>query len=106
MWWEVIEIDARDCCYFLVGSASNGFDRGRTSSSEVCEMAASNGHADCLAFAHQRDYEWDEKTCGAAAREGHLESLRYAHENGCSLDRGCFMCGFDGFDNCSYSIYN
>jgi hypothetical protein len=49
--------------------------------------AASNGHLDCLVYAHENGCEWDWNTTSMAARHGHLDCLRYAHENGCPMDR-------------------
>jgi hypothetical protein len=48
--------------------------------------AAANGHLDCLVYAHEHDYPWDELTCVCAAHYGHLECLRYVHEHGCPWD--------------------
>jgi hypothetical protein len=49
--------------------------------------AAKNGHLECLVYAHENGYPWDERTCAYAAEKGHLECLVYAHENGCGWDK-------------------
>ena len=49
----------------------------------ICLNAADAGHLECLRYAHEAGYPWDERTTGAAAWNGHLECLRYAHEQGC-----------------------
>jgi hypothetical protein len=48
-----------------------------------CNIAAANGHLDCLKYAHEKEHPWGEATCNLAALYGHLECLKYAHENGC-----------------------
>ncbi|KAK3277324.1 hypothetical protein CYMTET_14648 [Cymbomonas tetramitiformis] len=45
--------------------------------------AASNGHLDCLRYAHENGCPWDVSVCSGAAFGGHLECLRYAHDHGC-----------------------
>ena len=48
-----------------------------------CEEAASNGHLECLKYAHEHGCPWDENTCYNAAKNGHLECLKYACAHGC-----------------------
>jgi len=67
----------------------------------VCTQAAMFGHFDCLRYAHEHGWSWDENTCRDAAEKGHIDCLRYAIENGCpcpmdvlgglvSVNRGIF----------------
>ena len=54
--------------------------------------AASEGHLECLTYAHENGCPWHERTCSYAAEFGHLECLKYAHENGCPWnEETCFM---------------
>ena len=62
----------------------------------ICVWAASNGHLECLKYAHENGCCWDEDTCYKAAYNGHLECLKYAHENGCPWNE----------DTCSNAAYN
>ena len=39
--------------------------------------AASNGHLDCLQYAHENGCDWDEWTCARAAASGSLDCLHY-----------------------------
>ena len=43
-------------------------------------LAAKNGHLDCLKYAHENGYKWDNIVCSEAAKNGHLDCLKYAHE--------------------------
>ena len=52
-----------------------------------CNRAGTNGHLDCLRFAHESGSHWDESTCIWIAYAGHVDCLRYAHENGCPWDK-------------------
>lgn len=54
---------------------------------DMCRMAAYNGHLECLKFAHEHGYKWDEWTCYYAAYNGHIECLKYAHINGCEWNK-------------------
>lgn len=48
---------------------------------------ASNGHLECLEFAHENGCPWNEYTClFAAARKGNLECLKYAYQNYCPIN--------------------
>ena len=68
---------------------------------ETCANAASNGHLDCLVYAHEQGCPWDEFTSQAAAYYGHLDCLQYAYEHGCpwnddtgeiAASNGHFLC--------------
>ena len=61
---------------------TNGCENG----CDTCFYAASNGHLECLKYAHEHGCPWDEYTCSFAAGYGHLECLKYAHEHGCPWD--------------------
>jgi len=52
----------------------------------TCLFAASNGHLECLKYAHENGCPWDKRTCDNTARYGHLDCLEYAHERGCPWD--------------------
>ena len=61
---------------------TNGCENG----CDTCLHAASNGHLECLKYAHEHGCPWDELTCIAAAVNGQLDCLRYARKNGCPWD--------------------
>ncbi len=44
--------------------------------------AATNGHLDCLRYAHENGCEWSEITCRYAVRNGNLDYLYFASKNG------------------------
>ena len=50
---------------------------------ERASMPPSNGHLECLKYAHEHGCPWDEWTCRGAAENGHLECLKYACAHGC-----------------------
>jgi len=50
---------------------------------DICIIAASSGHLDCLEYVHENGCPWDERTCRYAAFSGHLDCLKYAHVHGC-----------------------
>ena len=52
-----------------------------------CELAATNGHLECLKYAHENGCPWNSGTCKFAAENSHLECLKYAHENGCPYNK-------------------
>ena len=62
---------------------------------DICKVAATYGHLECLKYAHTHGCYWDAKTCKAAAG-GHLECLKYAHTNFCYWDA----------DTMSYAFWN
>ena len=67
----------------------------------TCYSAASNGHIECLRYAHENGCPWDEATCSDAAWNGHIECLRYARENGCPWDDGtCASAAWSGRIEC------
>jgi len=43
------------------------------------------GFLDCLKYAHESYFPWNENTTKVAAENGHLDCLKYAYEKGCSL---------------------
>jgi hypothetical protein len=53
---------------------------------KVAELAAQNGHLDCLQFVRENGFPWDNATSYYAA--GDIDCLRYVHENGCPWDYG------------------
>ena len=57
---------------------TNGCENG----CDTCFYAASNGHLECLKYAHEHGCPWDELTCRGAAEKGHLECLKYACAHG------------------------
>jgi hypothetical protein len=63
-------------------------------------IAAKTGYQ-CLKYAHENGYTWDENTCAMAAANGKIECLKYAHENGCPWDRNtCDNAAAEGFLDC------
>jgi hypothetical protein len=59
------------------------FDKSKD---EWCRLAATNGHLECLKYAHENDCSWDKWICAYAAGNNYIECLKYAHENGCPWD--------------------
>ena len=72
---------------------TNGCENG----CDTCFYAASNGHLECLKYAHERGCDWSDLTCESAASNGHLECLKYAHEHGCPWDE--LTCGAAAYVN-------
>ena len=67
----------------------------------ACRQSATNGHLECLRYAHEQGSPWDEETCRLASQNGHLECLRYAHENGAPWDeRTCCEASYYGMYEC------
>jgi len=67
----------------------------------TCLFASQNGHLACLKYAHENDCPWDERTCWFASQNGHLNILKYAHENGCPWDkRTCYFSSWHGHLDC------
>jgi hypothetical protein len=52
---------------------------------DICEIAALEGHLDCLRYAHENGCPWG-ATCRAAVMSGSLCCLKYAIEKGCFVD--------------------
>ena len=76
---------------------TNGCENG----CDTCFYAASNGHLECLKYAHEHGCPWDEKTCMDAADGGHLDCLKYAHENGCPWNTStCSFAAKNGHLEC------
>ena len=61
----------------------------------ICANAAKGGHFDILKWAHGNGCPWDEGTCALAAEGGHLDILKWAHENDCPWDE--LTCGRAAF---------
>ena len=55
----------------------------------TCYSAASNGHIECLRYAHENGCPWDEQTCSDAVSNGHMDCAQYARDNGCPISREC-----------------
>ena len=53
---------------------------------EVCSAAAQNGHLNCLQFAREQGYGWDDNVTLEAAKNGHYECLKYAFQQKCPAD--------------------
>ena len=51
----------------------------------LCYDAAKIGCLNLLRIAYRNGYQWDEKTCEVAAANGHLDCLKYAYENECPM---------------------
>ena len=67
----------------------------------ICYIASSYGHLDCLIYAHEHGCPWDEKTCCIAGMNGHLDCLTYTHEHGCPWDsETCSDAASYGHLNC------
>ena len=52
----------------------------------ICELSAKYGRLDCLQYAHEFGFPWDEYTTYCAAVGNHIECLEYAHISGCPWD--------------------
>jgi hypothetical protein len=50
---------------------------------ELVNYCARKGEVECLSYALEKGYNYDEVSCSFAAEEGNLECLRILHENGC-----------------------
>jgi hypothetical protein len=53
---------------------------------ETTEIAARNGHLECLKTLYSQGVQWHPETSYFAGIFGHLDCLKYAHENGCPWD--------------------
>ena len=53
---------------------------------EVCVIAASYGHLNCLEFAHQHGVHMNSYTCYEALVNGNWPCLYYCYKNGCYLN--------------------
>lgn len=58
-------------------------DRGSPFGKRTTQAAASGGSLACLRYLHERGCPWNRDTPQAAARKGHVDCLKYARENGC-----------------------
>ena len=52
-----------------------------------CHWAARNGHLECLKYAHENRCPWTADTCEYASKNNHIECIKYAHEHGCSCHK-------------------
>ena len=52
---------------------------------KACELAAKNGHLNCLKYLHNCKFKWDYCTIVAAAKNDHFDCVKYACENGCQF---------------------
>lgn len=58
---NVVKVDVQNCCLELKKTIiKNSIDPSNT---ELCTLAACNGHLDCLAFALKIGYAWNTSTC-------------------------------------------
>jgi hypothetical protein len=80
---------------------------------EICvdckntQDAAKKGHLECLIYAYENRWEWDESTCANAASNGHLECLIYAHEKGCPWDvETCVEAVVGGHIDCLQYVHD
>ena len=72
-----------------------------------CTIAASNGHLDCLKYAHENGCSWNAYTCKIASRNGYLNCLKYAHENGCEWNKHTYKAALYRHQDClKYAIEN
>ena len=55
----------------------------------VHNIAAENGHFECLKFLKARGFSWNAETCRIAAEFGQLECLKSLHEHGCPMNSIC-----------------
>ncbi|XP_060879868.1 uncharacterized protein LOC132951864 [Metopolophium dirhodum] len=82
-----VRVDLQECCKFLMAPG----DKQQVSRpkydddniTDVCSVAAFNGHLDCLKQAHVAGIPWNWRTTEVACRSGHIECLMYVHSNGC-----------------------
>ena len=74
---------------------------------KTSEMAALNGHIDCLKYLHNNGCPWDNLTCRYASLQGHLECLKYAHSNGCPWnEETCNGAALHGHIECLEYAHN
>lgn len=66
---------------------------------ETCNVAAENGHLDCLRFAHEAGFPLSVRICEWAAGAGHLDCLQYAYK-ACGSDGPKYGTGI-----CSYAAW-
>ncbi|CAI6359202.1 unnamed protein product [Macrosiphum euphorbiae] len=80
-----LRVDLKECCNFLMtlGDRRRALRPENEGGSDVCTIAAFNGHLDCLQQAHVAGIPWDWRTTEAACRSGNIECLMYVHSNGC-----------------------
>ena len=75
---------------------------------DIANIAAANGHLDCLIYLHEEEHLWYGRTCSAAAENGHLDCLIYLHENG-HLDCLIYLhengCPWDQ-ETTHFAVYN
>ena len=63
----------------------------------ICHNISCKGHIECLKFAYENRYKWNESTCSNAALNGHIECLKYAHKNNCEWDEStCSNAAING----------
>lgn len=55
--------------------------------SQTYEIAAENGHLDCLQYVHEKGCPWGEETFLYTAKYGHLNFLHCVHKHGCSWNK-------------------
>jgi len=75
---------------------------------DVCGLLSESGRLECLRYAHENGYQWNEWTCKVAAIRGHLDCLKYAHENGCPWNnRTCeYAAQYGNLDCLKYAHEN
>ena len=68
----------KKCCRYIEEFKVSGIWNTETTS-----YASSNGHLDCLKYAHEKGCPWDKYTTRYTTIYGHFDCLKYAHKNGC-----------------------
>ena len=62
------------------------FDCSASKIDEQVELAAENGHIDCMQCLREQRLTWNETTFRTAAHDGHLTCLQYLREHNCPWD--------------------
>lgn len=71
-----------------------------------CEIAAQNGHVDCLEYAHQNGADLTMFVCIISIERGHLDCLEYSHKNGgVMIDYACEFAAKCGRLDCLKYIF-
>jgi len=82
-----VSVDLQNCCNHLMQPSCmrRPFKPKTGEESDLCYIAASYGHIDCLQQAHVAGFPWNWRTIEVSCQCGHMECLKYVHENGCEL---------------------
>ena len=111
-YFEAVKKGHYECFKYLI---ENRCYLDRESCLKICNLAAENGHLQCLIYCHENEFFWDHSTCSIASKNGHLECLRYLHQHDClwdintplyAIQNGKFECFKYAIENdCPRNIY-